>query len=175
VQADPSRVLRCFEAAATDRGNSPTLVSDHVLLQRLVQLLLNEEASETREAFFRRYIYGAAGWNFRHVHHQRYESGAVTLAHEFLKCEILIKRLTNRATEHLNEIIEIFNGLILSTVQFCEFLDELPVFSEEISIEFCSPLRKALSHFPTSVYKPPTRERCVISVTWNDSEGNGDA
>jgi hypothetical protein len=54
-------------------------------------------------------------------------------------------------------------------------LDELPVFSGEILIEFCSLLRKVLSHFPTSVYKPPARERRVMSVTWRDSERNGDA
>jgi hypothetical protein len=102
-------------------------------------------------------------------------TGAVAFAQELLKRRILFKRLANRAMEHPNEIIEIFNGLVLAPAQFYELLDELPVFSREISIEFCSLLRKVLSHFPASVYKPPACERCVMSVTWSDSERNGDA
>jgi hypothetical protein len=99
----------------------------------------------------------------------------MAFAKELLKRGMLFERLANCAMEHPNEIIQIFNGLVLSTAQFCEFLDELLVFSDEISIEFCSLLRKVLSPFPTSVYKPPARERRVISVTWINSERNGDA
>jgi hypothetical protein len=67
---------------------------------------------------------------------------AVAFAQELLKRGILFERIANRAIEDPNEIIEIVNGLVLSTAQFCEFLDELPVFSGEISIQFCSLLRK---------------------------------
>jgi hypothetical protein len=74
-------------------------------------------------------------------------TGAAAFAQELLKRGILFERITNCAMEHPNENSEIVKGLVLSTTQFSEFLEELPTFPGEISIELCSLLRKVLSHF----------------------------
>jgi hypothetical protein len=120
---------------------------------------LNEGDNAARKALFSRHLYGLQV-NAHLVSSElqvaifdkcvtsETTTGAVAFAKELLKRRILFERIANRAMEHANEIIEIFNGLLLSTAQFFEFLDELLVFSGEILIKFCSLLRKVLSHFP---------------------------
>jgi hypothetical protein len=183
VRADPAHVLDVSKLLQLIEAIPMLLVSDDALLQlqRLARLLLNEGDSATREAFFRLHLCSLQ-MNAHLVSSELQvgifdvcvtsgtTAGTVAFSKEVLKRRILFERIANRAIEDPNEIIENFNGLVLSTAQFSEFLDELPVFSSEISVEFCSLLRKVLSHFPTSVYKPPARDPRVMSVTWNDSE-----
>jgi hypothetical protein len=102
------------------------LVSGHVLLQQFAQLLLNEGDNAAREVFFRRHLYGLqvnAYLVSPDLHVEIFDmcvtsgttTDAVALAQELLKRGILFERLANRAMEHPNGIIEVFNGLILST------------------------------------------------------------